>query len=119
MKRSTIGTLATVTIVLGGLFLLTEQTAQNKHLALPQRCVGKLLVWSVKAGISRTRVKQIFGEPEVSSGFTSGPIDEEAHTSTFDTYLRFGVEVIYHSGPGSTPEGGEQMEYERIEGGIG
>lgn len=119
MKLSTVGGLATTTAILGGLFvLLSEKTEDNEHVALPQRCVGKLLAWSVKAGMTRDRVRRIFGEPELMTSVGRGLIGGDVHSTTTDWYIRYGVTVSYFES-GSPFEGGEEMEYERIEGGIG
>ena len=119
MRRSTLGHLAGAGVVLGGLFLLlTEKTARNEHVALPRRCVGKLLAWSVKAGMTRDRVRRIFGEPELMTSVGRGLIGGDVHTTTTDWYIRYGVTVSYFES-GSPFDGGEEMEYERIEGGIG
>ena len=118
MRRSTIGTLGAASVI-GGLFLLlTEETAQNKHIALPQRCMGKLLTWSVSAGMTRDRVRWIFGEPALMTSEGRGLIGGDVHTTTTDWYIRYGVTVYYFESV-SPFKGGKKIKYERIEGGIG
>ena len=106
-------------LILGGLFaLLSEANSGSESIATPQRCVGKLIVWTVMAGSTEQQVRRIFGDPECTMGETLGPIGTY-HSTTTLAYLRYGVWVDFYSDSPPTDSPPRGMEYDRVVGGIG
>jgi hypothetical protein len=62
--------------------------------SLPSRLIGKLLVWSVEAGMTPEQVKAVFGEPEASEADDYGPPRDWVESRTC-FYPNYGITVTF------------------------
>ena len=96
----------------------SETNSGNETIAMPRRCVGKLIVWSVRAGLTERQVRRVFGDPEMTMSETHGPAGTY-HRSTTLAYLRSGVWVDFHTDSPPVDDGRKTAPAARVHGGVG
>ena len=108
-------------LIVAGCLLLgsfTETNSGNETIAMPRRCVGKLIVWSVRASLTESRVRSVFGDPEMTMSETHDPIGTYYTTTTLG-YLRFGVFIDFRTNSPPVDDGRKNAPARRVHGGIG
>jgi hypothetical protein len=86
-----------------GLFVLCclawLATDQLPHRAVSPvaRLAGQALVLSVRLGLPPHHVEQVFGPPQLTDSYKSGPLGYNGPWPVSCLYLRYGVSVTYRS----------------------